>query len=172
MWYRLTASSASRPSASIITVSPQLRLAVSTSRMLAAENRSAPLTSQTWERKAFAARTNCAAGRAWRPNSLTIVISCRLATASPPPDSNPPSQPLNIATRGRVESGDNAMIGGFISGHPTAYRYLPESVAKFPTGDELARRMHSAGFAKVRWRQLTFGVVAIHVGERDKGAGV
>jgi hypothetical protein len=72
---RLTASSASGPSASIVTVSPQFRLAVKTSRMLAAENRSTPLTSQIWERKAFAASTNSAAGRAWRPNSLTIVIS-------------------------------------------------------------------------------------------------
>jgi len=62
------------------------------------------------------------------------------------------------------------MIGGFISGHPTAYRYLPESVAKFPTGDELARRMQSAGFTKVRWRPLTFGVVAIHVGFAEKGS--
>ena len=58
-------------------------------------------------------------------------------------------------------------IGGFISGHPTAYRYLPESVANFPTGDDLARRMQAAGFSKVRWRPLTFGVVAIHVGERE-----
>jgi probable HAF family extracellular repeat protein len=36
---------------------------------------------------------------------------------SPTPTATPaavPSQPLNIATRGRVESGDNAMIGGFI----------------------------------------------------------
>jgi demethylmenaquinone methyltransferase/2-methoxy-6-polyprenyl-1,4-benzoquinol methylase len=59
-------------------------------------------------------------------------------------------------------------IGGFISGHPTAYTYLPESVANFPTGDELARRMEAAGFMNVRWRPLTFGVAAIHVGERDK----
>jgi demethylmenaquinone methyltransferase/2-methoxy-6-polyprenyl-1,4-benzoquinol methylase len=58
-------------------------------------------------------------------------------------------------------------IGGFISGHPTAYRYLPESVANFPTGDDLARRMHAAGFSRVRWRPLTFGVVAIHVGEQE-----
>jgi demethylmenaquinone methyltransferase/2-methoxy-6-polyprenyl-1,4-benzoquinol methylase len=58
-------------------------------------------------------------------------------------------------------------IGGFISGHPTAYRYLPESVANFPTGDDLARRMRAAGFSKVRWRPLTFGVVALHVGERE-----
>ena len=61
-------------------------------------------------------------------------------------------------------------IGGFISGHPTAYRYLPESVANFPTGDDLARRMQAAGFSKVRWRPLTFGVVAIHVGEREGAA--
>jgi len=61
-------------------------------------------------------------------------------------------------------------IGGFISGHPTAYRYLPESVANFPTGDDLARRMQAAGFSRVRWRPLTFGVVAIHVGEREGAA--
>jgi demethylmenaquinone methyltransferase/2-methoxy-6-polyprenyl-1,4-benzoquinol methylase len=61
-------------------------------------------------------------------------------------------------------------IGGFISGHPTAYRYLPESVANFPTGDDLARRMQAAGFSNVRWRPLTFGVVAIHVGEREGAA--
>ena len=62
-------------------------------------------------------------------------------------------------------------IGGLISGHPTAYRYLPESVANFPTGDDLARRMQSAGFTNVRWRPLTFGVVAIHVGERGERNG-
>ncbi len=56
-------------------------------------------------------------------------------------------------------------IGGLISGHPTAYRYLPRSVANFPVGEELARRMTSAGFANVRWRPLTLGVAAIHVGE-------
>jgi len=62
-------------------------------------------------------------------------------------------------------------IGGFISGHPSAYRYLPESVANFPTGDDLAQRMHGAGFSRIRWRPLTFGVAAIHVGEReDSGA--
>jgi hypothetical protein len=43
--------------------------------MLAAENRSPPLMSQIWERKAFAARTNSAAGRACSPSSFTILIS-------------------------------------------------------------------------------------------------
>lgn len=57
-------------------------------------------------------------------------------------------------------------IGGFVSRHPTAYKYLPESVENFPNGDDLARKMKNAGFVNVRWRPLTFGTVAIHVGER------
>ncbi len=58
------------------------------------------------------------------------------------------------------------LIGGLISGHRTAYQYLPRSVANFPVEEELARRMEAAGFAKVRWSCLSFGVAAIHVGER------
>jgi len=57
-------------------------------------------------------------------------------------------------------------IGRLLSGHPTAYQYLPESVDIFPTARALADRMTAAGFRNVRWRHLTLGVVAIHVGER------
>jgi len=53
-----------------------------------------------------------------------------------------------------------------ISGHRTAYRYLPQSVANFPVQEELARRMRHAGFAEVRYRDLTLGVAAIHVGTK------
>jgi demethylmenaquinone methyltransferase/2-methoxy-6-polyprenyl-1,4-benzoquinol methylase len=60
-------------------------------------------------------------------------------------------------------------IGGLVSGHPTAYRYLPRSIVNFPIGEELARRMTSAGFSNVHWAQLTFGIVAIHVGECGPG---
>jgi len=59
------------------------------------------------------------------------------------------------------------VVGGLVSGHPTAYRYLPESVANFPIEEELARRMESAGFGKVRWSSLSFGIAALHVGERS-----
>ena len=58
-------------------------------------------------------------------------------------------------------------IGGLVSGHPTAYAYLPRSVANFPVEEELAARMRQAGFARVRFTSLTLGVAAIHVGERD-----
>jgi demethylmenaquinone methyltransferase/2-methoxy-6-polyprenyl-1,4-benzoquinol methylase len=57
-------------------------------------------------------------------------------------------------------------IGGLVSGHGTAYRYLPRSVANFPSQDLLAHRMRQAGFANVHWTALTFGVAAVHVGEK------
>lgn len=57
-------------------------------------------------------------------------------------------------------------IGGVVSGHRTAYRYLPTSVAHFPAEEELGRRMLTAGFQNVRWQTLSFGIAAIHVGAK------
>lgn len=57
-------------------------------------------------------------------------------------------------------------IGRAVSGHPTAYRYLPESVAAFPNAEALGERLRNAGLVNVRWRTLTLGIAAIHVGER------
>jgi demethylmenaquinone methyltransferase/2-methoxy-6-polyprenyl-1,4-benzoquinol methylase len=58
------------------------------------------------------------------------------------------------------------LVGRIVSGHRTAYRYLPESVANFPDETQLARRMEAAGFRNVQWRRLTFGIAALHWGER------
>jgi demethylmenaquinone methyltransferase/2-methoxy-6-polyprenyl-1,4-benzoquinol methylase len=58
------------------------------------------------------------------------------------------------------------VLGALVSGHRDAYRYLPESVAKFPPEEELAVRMRAAGFGGVRWTSLTLGVAAIHVGQK------
>lgn len=58
------------------------------------------------------------------------------------------------------------VIGGIVSGHRTAYRYLPASVAHFPGEEELARRLGAAGFAEVKWTSLSFGIAAIHVGTK------
>ena len=63
-------------------------------------------------------------------------------------------------------------VGRLVSGHPTAYRYLPESVATFPEAEALAARMREAGFVHVRWRLLTRGIAALHTGEKaEKAAG-
>ena len=58
------------------------------------------------------------------------------------------------------------LLGGLVSGHRTAYRYLPASVANFPVEEELARRMTDAGFVNVRWSSQTLGIAAVHVGEK------
>jgi demethylmenaquinone methyltransferase/2-methoxy-6-polyprenyl-1,4-benzoquinol methylase len=57
-------------------------------------------------------------------------------------------------------------VGGLISGHRTAYKYLPKSVSNFPAEPELAARMTAAGFMDVRWTSLSFGIAAIHVGSK------
>jgi demethylmenaquinone methyltransferase/2-methoxy-6-polyprenyl-1,4-benzoquinol methylase len=56
-------------------------------------------------------------------------------------------------------------IGGAISGSKDAYKYLPESVRKFPDADELAERMRAAGFKEVRFERMTFGIVVLHLGQ-------
>ena len=57
-------------------------------------------------------------------------------------------------------------IGAVLSGHGTAYTYLPRSVANFPPEDKLAERMRNAGFTDVQWGSLTFGIAAIHSGTK------
>ena len=57
-------------------------------------------------------------------------------------------------------------IGALVSGHQTAYAYLPKSVAHFPEEQALATRMEQAGFTDVHWQTLTFGIAAVHRGTR------
>ncbi len=56
------------------------------------------------------------------------------------------------------------LVGRLVSGHGSAYAYLPASVLEFPEPPELARLMTAAGFHDVRWRRWTGGIVAMHVG--------
>jgi demethylmenaquinone methyltransferase / 2-methoxy-6-polyprenyl-1,4-benzoquinol methylase len=58
------------------------------------------------------------------------------------------------------------LVGRVVSGHPWAYRYLPESVKEFPGPAELADMLRASGFASVDWSLLTFGIAALHVAER------
>jgi len=53
-----------------------------------------------------------------------------------------------------------------LSGSGEAYRYLAESIADWPAQPELARRIAAAGWRAVRWRNLTMGVVAVHLARR------
>jgi demethylmenaquinone methyltransferase/2-methoxy-6-polyprenyl-1,4-benzoquinol methylase len=56
------------------------------------------------------------------------------------------------------------VIGGAVSGARDAYAYLPESVRRFPSAEELAAGMRRAGFRDVRFEYMTGGIVALHTG--------
>jgi len=59
-------------------------------------------------------------------------------------------------------------IAAGVSGNAEAYDYLSESIRDWPAQPELARRIAAAGWSPVRWRNLSMGVVAIHVGRRPR----
>jgi demethylmenaquinone methyltransferase/2-methoxy-6-polyprenyl-1,4-benzoquinol methylase len=81
------------------------------------------------------------------------------------------STPRSAVVRGAYHAYFHAVlpaVGRIVSGHRTAYRYLPESVARFPVQEELATAMRDAGFVDVRWESLTMGVAAIHRGDKPR----
>jgi len=57
-------------------------------------------------------------------------------------------------------------LGRLVARDEEAYRYLAESIRRFPPQEELAALMRRAGFARVAWRDLSGGIAAIHSGWR------
>ena len=57
-------------------------------------------------------------------------------------------------------------VASRLSRNAEAYAYLAESISDWPAQRELARRIGRAGWSAVRWRNLTLGVVAVHVARR------
>ena len=53
-----------------------------------------------------------------------------------------------------------------VSGHPTAYSYLPASVARFQAPAALRDLMQSAGLQSCDYTLLTGGIAAVHWGTR------
>ncbi len=60
--------------------------------------------------------------------------------------------------------GLSPLIGGLISGNLAAYRYLPRSVHRFLSPQEMARTMEAVGLRDVAWRLLMGGTVMVHRG--------
>lgn len=53
-------------------------------------------------------------------------------------------------------------IGAAVARDRDAYRYLVESIRRFPGQAALAEEMRIAGFGRVQWRNLSLGVAALH----------
>ena len=56
------------------------------------------------------------------------------------------------------------VIAKRISKNPAAYIYLAESIQAWPNQSSLAQVMRQAGWETVSWQDLTFGIVAVHIG--------
>jgi demethylmenaquinone methyltransferase/2-methoxy-6-polyprenyl-1,4-benzoquinol methylase len=57
-------------------------------------------------------------------------------------------------------------LGRAVVGEDESYHYLIESIRRHPDQPTLAARMERAGLARVRWQDLSGGIVAIHGGWR------
>ena len=59
-------------------------------------------------------------------------------------------------------------LAAALGGDAAAYRYLPDSIARFPDADALSTRLRAAGFAAVRYERLNLGTVALHIADTRK----
>jgi demethylmenaquinone methyltransferase / 2-methoxy-6-polyprenyl-1,4-benzoquinol methylase len=55
-------------------------------------------------------------------------------------------------------------IGRIFSKNKVAYRYLPETVMKFPENEEFLELLINAGFTEVKQEKLTLGIASIYTG--------
>lgn len=56
-------------------------------------------------------------------------------------------------------------MGSLKSGDRSAYRYLPQSIAAVPQGDDMLTLMRKAGFTNCKVKRLTLGTCSIYTGE-------
>jgi demethylmenaquinone methyltransferase/2-methoxy-6-polyprenyl-1,4-benzoquinol methylase len=57
-------------------------------------------------------------------------------------------------------------IGRAISKDPSAYTYLPQSVAVFPESDDFLEVLRQVGFKHPRQQRLTFGIATLYLAEK------
>jgi demethylmenaquinone methyltransferase / 2-methoxy-6-polyprenyl-1,4-benzoquinol methylase len=74
--------------------------------------------------------------------------------------SHPPNPLLRLGHKLHLRYG--LPLVARVSSNPGSYRYLAESTLAWPDQPALAGMLRQAGWEEVRWRDLTFGVVAMH----------
>jgi len=91
--------------------------------------------------------------RVTRPGGRLVV--CEFSTIT--------IEPLDVLYR-RYLTGVLPAIARRAARNPEAYEYLSESIKDWPSQRELADVIRAAGWSAVKWRDLSLGVVSIHVG--------
>ena len=57
-------------------------------------------------------------------------------------------------------------LGRVVAGDAQSYRYLVESIRRFPTAESFAAMLRAAGFARVTFQPMSGGIVTLHSGWR------
>ena len=57
-------------------------------------------------------------------------------------------------------------LGRTVAGDAESYRYLVESIRRFPRPEVFAAMLRTAGFARASYKQMSGGIVALHSGWR------
>ncbi len=78
-----------------------------------------------------------------------------------------PNKPLDVVYQRYLAAALPAIARPF-SRNAGAYAYLAESIRDWPPQAELAGRIEAAGWSAVRWRNLSGGIVAVHVARRPR----
>ena len=58
------------------------------------------------------------------------------------------------------------IVGRVVSGSPQAYTYLPDTVMKFPEGEDFLAILQEVGFKETGQERLTFGIASVYTGVR------
>ncbi len=97
--------------------------------------------------------------RVTRPGGRLVV--CEFSRITVPP--------VDMLYR-RYLTGVLPAIARRVARNPVAYEYLAESISDWPAQRELADVIRTAGWSSVKWRNVTLGIVAIHVGRKLRSA--
>jgi demethylmenaquinone methyltransferase/2-methoxy-6-polyprenyl-1,4-benzoquinol methylase len=59
-----------------------------------------------------------------------------------------------------------SLVGWALHGDPDTYRYIPESIKRYPGAEAVVQRLIEAGFREARWERVLGGLMAIHVARK------
>jgi demethylmenaquinone methyltransferase/2-methoxy-6-polyprenyl-1,4-benzoquinol methylase len=81
-------------------------------------------------------------------------------------DFNKPRQPALRAVYLAYLTVVGSLVGWLLHGDPDTYRYIPESIKRYPGAEAVVQRLRDAGFREARWQPVLGGLMAMHVARK------
>ena len=81
-------------------------------------------------------------------------------------DFNRPANPVVRAVYLSYLAGVGSALGWTLHRDPDTYRYIPESIKRYPGAPMVTRILRDRGFSEARWERVLGGLMAIHVAVR------